>query len=366
MRFTTNLGSAILLCMIGQTAQSVIAEEKAEKVIPVTRIAPGIFQDLTPPEMDLPKAAPEAAHASKHVGGASIKSHEEDSKWMTSAELLILKTRMPTLGYALIDTRDDLIPSGNVSTLQYDVRGGLRVQAHRKLGESKIYLGLTYTYFHSVSREVATAPPDGLVYPLFTRPGLTDIVQTVTNQARLNYNVFDIDASRKFELDEFVDLQLQTGVRIASILHTANLGYNGILADRASSTVRSNFEGAGPTVGIESTMRPGHGIGIFTRVQGGLIQGNIRSSLLETNNAGNTAYANIGNRSQQLVPFTQVGIGLGWQSKRITIRVGYELTNWFGLIQYPQLTDDFAEGKVIPRSSDLVLQGLFFQLGTEF
>jgi hypothetical protein len=61
-----------------------------------------------------------------------------------------------------------------------------------------------------------------------------------------------------------------------------------------------------------------------------------------------------------------VQLGGSWQWRALSFAAGYEVTHWFNLISRPTATDDFAEGKVLRRSSDLSLDGVFFRVAVGY
>ena len=70
--------------------------------------------------------------------------------------------------------------------------------------------------------------------------------------------------------------------------------------------------------------------------------------------------------SRQIVPFAGLGLGISYQYRGLTIRAGYEAINWFSLVERPTLSNDFSEGKLIPRQSDLSIDGFFLQAALTF
>ena len=66
------------------------------------------------------------------------------------------------------------------------------------------------------------------------------------------------------------------------------------------------------------------------------------------------------------VDFVAKQTGVAWEYRNVRIAAGYEVANWFGLIDGPQFLNDFAEGKIGRRRGDLSLEGLFVQLGVAY
>lgn len=308
------------------------------------------IKDLTPVELTKPVEAVELPEAPKSGG------------LYGSAEFLLMRPRQRGLDYAIVDPKNDLVPQGNLQSARFEMNSGLRVGLGYRVPDSCWEVGFTYTYLHSQGHSGAAAPDGGLLYPELTRPGLTDSALTAIANARLGYNVFDLEFARTIDVDEWMQVRLFSGIRFASIQQTLSARYDGMLADSAFAQSRSNFDGAGPMFGAETRWRLRPGLSLFGRLSGGLIYGNVRSSLTETNNGGATLYADIADRNRQIVPVVGMGLGVAWEYRGLTFRAGYEAVNWFGLIERPTLTNDFSEGKLLPRLNDLSIDGFFLQL----
>jgi hypothetical protein len=67
-----------------------------------------------------------------------------------------------------------------------------------------------------------------------------------------------------------------------------------------------------------------------------------------------------------VVPALELGLGLALEWENVSLRVGYEMTNWFGLVDSPDLPDASGGARVGRRSSDLSLEGLAVRLGVDF
>jgi hypothetical protein len=195
---------------------------------------------------------------------------------------------------------------------------------------------------------------------------LTDSASAALASVRLNYNIFDLVAGKTIDVDDWTQLRIFGGLRFASIHQTLGATYNGMLANYAFVQSQSNFDGAGPIFGTELRWKLGWGLSLFGRASGGLIYGNVRSSLVETNDAGATTYTDITNTNRQVIPFAGVGLGFAWEFKSVTFRAGYEFINWFNLIDRPAFVDSFSEGKLLTQNYDLSLDGFFVQMTFNF
>ena len=53
-----------------------------------------------------------------------------------------------------------------------------------------------------------------------------------------------------------------------------------------------------------------------------------------------------------------MGVGIAYQTEHFRISVGYEVTNWFNLIDTPSFVSDVDQGKYQRNVSDLGVDGL--------
>ena len=171
---------------------------------------------------------------------------------------------------------------------------------------------------------------------------------------------------RRCVIDDHLAVRLFGGLRFATIRQSLTADYNGLDARAAQVENQSAFDGFGPVVGGEAVWAGGRGFHLYARASGGLLTGRTRNPLAETNDAGATAYTNIDYTTRKVVPMASVGVGGGWQYRQFSVRAGYEVTNYFGLIDQPRFADDAAQGKVVTQTADLSLEGLFIQFGLSF
>jgi hypothetical protein len=334
-----------------------VAEDNAGRatILPATELhAQPPIADLTPPEF-LQPPSPAVDDRGPAPGG-----------WHAGVEFLYFTPRERGLDFALVDPRDDLVPTGVSQSLNYRPAPGVRASLGYKLPGLGWDLGFTYTYF-TATDEFGTSAPDGaLLYPTLTRAGLTNESQFAAARSRLTLDVYDITAGRTLEVDEVTRLRLFGGVRLATIGQDFVAAYGGRDADLAGVSLQSRYGGYGPIFGAEGSFGFGNGFGLFGKMTGGLLTGTMRNPFTETNNAGATVYADLRDRFALTVPVLTLGVGVGYEYRGFFLRVGYEVTNFFNLFERPTFVDSFAEGKFVRQSSGLALEGFFVQLGLSF
>ncbi len=323
------------------------------------------IKDLTP----LLFAEPHSMEKHGEASGKQSEAHEEDHEdqgLFGAVEYLLLRPRRGAFDFGIADPANDFIPGGKLESLNYELRSGVRASIGYRFKDSPWGVSMAYTFLRSSADRTINAPTGGLIYPTLTRPGLTDEVGSAVAQSSLEYNVFDLEIGRRFHIDERLNVRAFGGIRFANIRQDFDVQYDRYDANLARVMTSSNFDGFGPLLGGEATLSVFRGFQLYARGSGALLTGKLVNPITETNNGGITHYASLDYRTRRVIPVMGMGIGGGWQHKNVSIRVGYEITNWFGLIDQPRFTNDFAIGKVTTRQSDLSLEGLFFQLGLKY
>ncbi len=320
-------------------------------------------RDLTPPGF----ATDAPAHpAYQGVPGHLNPAAPEEGGPFASVEFLLLRPHRGAFDFAVPSDATCLVPSGPVRSLNYDVQPGVRAELGHRFGASgwEAYFG--YTYFHSSAFDTLTAPAGLVLFPTLTKPGLTNSVLVAGANANLEYNAYDILFGKRFAVDEQFAVRLSGGFRFASLHQAFNAFYDGLDARAATVSAGSKFQGFGPILGGEAVWVGWNGFHLYARANGGLLSGQSDNPLIETNNAGKTIYANTAYDIRKVVPVASAAIGLGWQYRTVTARVGYEITNYWNVIEQPRFVDDIGVGKLVTRPSNLSLEGLFVQLGVAF
>jgi hypothetical protein len=291
---------------------------------------------------------------------------ESPPAFLVSAEYLLIRPSRRPNDFAIIDPANDLTPIGRVRAVNFDTSSGIRASIGYRAAGSAWESLFTYTYVHADGDRQAFAPDGGLIYPTLTRPGLVDNALAGAAGLSLNYHLYDLEAARRACLADAFAFRLGFGVRVAMIDHDLAAFYDG--GDAAGALVRNriDFDGAGPMVGGEGQWLLGRGFRLFGRARGALVVGDHTSRLEETNFGGLVVNAAVRERVVQTVPVLEMATGLAWEYRHVRLSVGYEVANWFGLIDSPSFVDDFAEGKLGRRRGDLGLEAIFFQLGLAY
>jgi hypothetical protein len=287
--------------------------------------------------------------------------------WYADGEFLLMRARSTDMDYAITGSNVGLGTVGPIDTLNFKLSAGLRTEVGYRFGDQgKWEAAFGYTYFGDHGGVTTVAGPGQVLFPTLTRPGLTDTALAANVSTTLDYQLFDLIVARRVVVDDNFAVRAIGGFRFADIRQSLNASYNGDDARQDSVYTGSRFQGFGPIVGLESVLGGWHGFHLYSKASVGLLSGLNTNPLLETNDAGGTTYVNTTYNVRKVVPTGTVGIGGGWQYNNLSIRAGYEITEWNDIFERPRFTDDVTPGKIVTRPSNLTLEGLFIQVRYSF
>jgi hypothetical protein len=319
-------------------------------------------KDLTPPELTI---GPGHGENCPPAGGHAFDPEEHEGGFFGTAEYLLLRPRRGATEFVTASGSTAPVAVGPVETLTYEQRSGVRANLGYRLPGEGWDVAAGYTFVRSGADKLVTAPAGGVLYPTLTRPGVVDTANTAAASASFEYNVFDAEVGKRFRTERG-NFRVFAGARFATIRQDFDVNYDGRDAQQSRVVTRNGFDGFGPIVGGDVAVNVYRGFQLYARANGGLLTGRVNAPLTETNQNGLTTVTDIRYGVRKVVPTAHLGIGGGWQSGRVSIRAGYEITNWFGLLEAPRVTSEFSPGRVQSRSESLSLEGLFVQLGVAF
>lgn len=328
-------------------------------------LPPAPLKDLTPTSI-LTQPGHEAAGG--HNGHGDLIPHEEhhaEPGFYGTFEYLLLRPRRGNLGYALLSTNNAPTPVGQIEALNFDLNSGVRASVGYKMAENWD-AAFTYMYFRANAEGTATAPAGGVLYPTLTRPGFVDSAINAAANAGVLINTYDAEFGRRFAAGESCTARVFAGFRFADVNQDFSATYDGRDAAGSVVSTRNDFQGFGPIVGVEGAFTVAHRFQFYARASGGLLTGSDSAGLIETNQFGQSVYANYSSNTRRVVPVGTVGIGVGWQAGRLSLRGGYEVSHWGSLIGTTRLSSDFSPGKTTTTYESLSLEGFFFRIGWEF
>ena len=324
------------------------------------------IRDLTPPGFATEPLNPTGQGGEHEVPGHLNPAAPSGGGLFTSAEFLEYRARRGLFDFAIPGVATGLATTGPIDSLNYRDQPGFRAALGYRFGNSGWDITGEYTYFHTNADQSVTAGPGEVLFPTLTRPGLVDQVSSALATGNLSYNTYDLTLGRRFAVDDHLAVRMYGGFRYASILQDFQTYYDGIDANQAAVSARSTFQGFGPIIGTEGILAGWRGFHVYARASGGLLGGMSNNPIQETNNGGQTVYVNSAYDVREVIPVLGVGFGVGWQYRTVSIRVGYEFTQYYGLIQQPRFVNDVSQGRLVTTPGNLSLEGLFVQFGVAF
>jgi hypothetical protein len=314
-------------------------------------------------------SAPIDPHPDDH---ATVDHHAKERDFgegvYFTGDYLLLRARRNALDYAVSSPGGGDIAAGDVQSVAWETRSGFRFGAGYQLPEDCWRIGLTYTYFYTAGDRSINAPSGGQLFATLTRAGSIDDVSSASAFTSLSYNVIDLDATRLVKVGKDLDVQLFGGGRFAWIDQKLDATYNGGSSLAVNDMVQSPvyFRGAGLTGGGQGFWKIWHDVGLYGGGRLSLLSGEFRNFLTETNGNGAVTVVNIRDVYYQIVPVVELNAGIAYVGEHFRFSVGYELTNWFNMVNSPDFATSSNIGKVSRRTSDLTLEGLAVELGVLF
>jgi hypothetical protein len=287
---------------------------------------------------------------------------EADAPWafLADAEYLFMRVRTQQQDYAIVSTSNDPTRvTGTVANADWEWRSGMRVGAGFLLpGEDPWEVMFRYTYLHSANVNRAFPPDGGEVFPTLTHPGFVDVVGNAEADNSFNYNVFDLEFAKQVYATHNLQVKLFAGPRFANVLQAINATYDGGDASQDQVHSRVTFNGGGLRVGGDGLLRIVDGLGLYTRGSLSMLVGTTTATLSETNNSGASTIVNVYDRYDNVIPVAELDMGLTYQRRNFSLSAGYQLINWFGMVQGLDFVNDTQVSKISRRTGDLSIDGL--------
>lgn len=342
----------------GGLASAQVQEPMPAPVVPPPSPAlpPGVV-DVTPEVIPGP--------ATSQPNCYFIPANDCPAPFVIWGEYLLLRPHRRDLDYAIVDPNTNLAPEGRIASLDWQTRSGIRAGFMWRPHGGATDLAFTYTYAYSQDSASTFAPNGGVLFPTLTRPGIIDQALSAQAFSSINIHVFDIDAGRRFAVDD-TEYRVFAGVRLADINQILATTYDGLNAHQALARDRTCMEGGGLTLGGEAHWKMSRGFGAYARGRGSLVVADYCVSATETDFAGNVVITDVGDRFTKVVPVLDLGLGVSWQRRNVRASIGYELSHWFNQVEGISFLDDFAFGKYGRKQSDLSLEAIAFQLAVEY
>jgi Legionella pneumophila major outer membrane protein precursor len=361
------VGLALLLSINGLRAQERIAAPAA----PMPSAGPPpVIQEGPPPGMVNGHGEYGGAHVQEgdwHHDHGCVEDgiKEPEPGYFATFDYLLVRPRRQALDFAIVDPTLDNAVNGNVSSAIWNTNSAYRLTAGYRL-RSGMDFAATYFYLHSKDNRNIVAPPGGALYATLTAP-FADQVDSANVGTNLDMDVIDVVLGQRMCVNDHLNVRLAVGTRIAAINQKLSAFYSGSTAGTGtfiSSPI--NFDGIGLVAGGQAFWNVFRGVGVYAKANMALMTGDFRTSLIQTANGGSTTVVGVGDKFTRVVPVSELGLGLSWQTENIRFSFGYEIANYFNMVDSLDFVESSSFGKIGRRSSDLSYDGLVVSLGLFF
>jgi hypothetical protein len=329
---------------------------------------PVLGSDGAAPSYATPASAPTlfSTHCAEAFASCDNRAEGCPDGLFIEADYLLFRPRRRNLDFALLAPSNQGIAVGTIESVDWNTESGFRIGAGYLLPIQGWDVGADYTYFHSSGSRAVARTAGETLFATMTHPGGIEQVDTANASSSLNYNVLDLEVGRGLNVGDRFTLRLFGGGRFAWIDQSENAFYNGGDANHALASASVDFNGAGLRLGGEGRMNLGWGLHLYAGGSGSLVVGDFRTHRLETNAGGAVTNVDVSEKFDKVVPVAELGLGVGWEYRKLQIRAGYEMTNWFGLVDVPDFVDDVHQAKFTRRTGDVSLDGLVLQVSLGF
>ncbi|MFO0841771.1 MAG: Lpg1974 family pore-forming outer membrane protein [Gemmataceae bacterium] len=296
----------------------------------------------------------------------TVYAHDEKTcgDLLIDGEYLLLAPRRPGQTYAVVGTNPFWGPVGTIKSVDGGYDSGLRVGAGWRFADGGWDVMGRYAYFHSSADDVATRPAGGQVFATLTHPSTVVEVGGAYAQSSVNFNVFDLEIGKRFELGESANARVFAGPRYANVDQALNVTYAGgdVVTDRVHRC--TCFDGAGLRAGGEANWRFLDHLGLYLRGSASLLTGRFHSCKFEE--ANGFPIVDVAERYTRVVPMVDMGVGLSFQKGNWRVSAGYEFINWFNMVDASDFVDDAHPAKLIRSVGNLGFDGVVFRAELSF
>jgi hypothetical protein len=292
--------------------------------------------------------------------------HEEKKcgDLLIDGEYLLLAARRPAQTYAIVGTNPFWGPVGTIKSVDGGYDSGLRVGAGWRFADGEWDVMGRYAYFHSSADNVATRPAGGTVFATLTHPSTVVEVGGAYAQSSVNFNVFDLEIGKRFELGEGLNLRLFAGPRYANVDQALNVTYAGgdVVSDRVERC--TCFDGGGVRAGGETHWKFLDHLGLYLRGSASMLTGRFRVCRYEE--ANGFPIVDVGERYTRVVPMVDLGVGLSFEKGGWRVSAGYEFMTWYNMVDASDFIDDAHPAKLIRSAGNLGFDGVVFRAELSF
>ncbi len=275
---------------------------------------------------------------------------------MASADYLNWLARRSGMDFAsLVGSATAPVSPTATESLGFDRANGFRGGFGYRFGNGW-NVAWTYTYFFSASTEtvtsnpVATGNPTLLATQSYLDTGLAvkTPMSSVEADGALLINIQDFEAEWSSCLNDAVGFKVFGGFRWAKIDQTFNMAYI-YAAGSGTINLPNNMDAEGVRLGAEFQWRSSCGLRVFARGAESVLVADFQTRQHEVAPVA-AVDIDVSNTTTTVIPVFEAAVGVAYARGPWEFRAGYEMSDWFNLVQ------------VNRPAQDLLIDGYFLSL----
>jgi hypothetical protein len=256
-----------------------------------------------------------------------------------------------TIDWVLVNNKIPLNEHVTYNTMDFEFDPGFRIGVGYDGEEWDAQFYYTKYYTRKNSSAFGNLTSAFLAGKIIQPPNTVFYFQSGQVDFAINYNMFDFDLGKRFDITDSIMLRPLVGITGGWIDQTIDNAFQGEFI--ITENMKNNFTGAGPKMGVEGNItflqRDNYLLNFFAEFSTSFLWGNWDiEDVLHKNNL-NTIYVDLGNRHFGSLLFHGL-VGVDFEYKDLAVKLGYEINDWFDQFQ---IFDD-ATGA---HNNDLILQG---------
>jgi Legionella pneumophila major outer membrane protein precursor len=328
------------------------------------------------------KATPaSAADAETTVGESLVRVPATRPGFAISMESVYLRPSRSGLDYGIVDPDTDTDVEGRFENVEPDYGLGVRSDL-RYNTDSGRDIGITFSWLKTEDETSEAVSAGGALWGTWIHANATiddNNVDTAEASYEFEQTVLDLSAGQKLEIGKNLDMRLEAGLRFAKIEQELDIGYiesPAAILDRVDLINHKNdFSGLGPRLGLDLGWKMGGGFNLFGSFGGSLLLGDFDISYTEidgtvyydgTPDTLDTRINTKDSYKNRLVPVVEARAGIDYahrlkSGRIIGAKAGYEWQNWFNMVTSQGFMDDVDAQLMETDTTDLGLDGFFFE-----
>lgn len=287
-----------------------------------------------------------------------------DQGFWVRASALAWRPHKRGMDYAISHDNTALqLGRGSVHNLELDRAAGVRAEVGYQTSAAwGVAARITSFDTDGAASTQRPAIANGRLFASRSQPGDVEEAETAQANGSLDYDVYDLEISRRLLNEPFFGLGLFGGLRWARIEQEMLAAYDGRDFDMAEIHDLQKLDAFGIRFGAEGHWRMAGGFSLFGRGGLGMLYGRGDVSRTEIDMTGAVTpdvLVDVRDSFDQAIFNTDVAAGISWTHNALAISGGYELHGWSDADYRFQAVDEI--GVISSVSNSLLLEGFFLR-----